>query len=311
MKQKNNVLGTVLFIILTPVFIIAFSNFIVGWDGFYGKNLRVPFDGDTSRSCVIDDRDILSDAEEKELNELIRKSSAELEMNIIIFVSGTKHSDAATADFAANTYDQLMGKEYFDGVLYYMDFSGKRPAYDYLDCTGKAAVIYGENPSAITDAVVPYLPPSSKQDITSADVIPGIEQFLKVLSRYNSNYSYSRLFYTKDAQNGIYFYDNGTEFCATKKMAPGKRLIMFLISGFLGYIIMILIYFITKSKYKFKDKTNPNIYVSKGETTYSENSDVFIRTYTTKTKIESSSGGGGHHGGGGHSGGHVGGGSHR
>ena len=118
--------------------------------------------------------------------------------------------------------------------------------------------------------------------------------------------------YEQDTANGIYFFDTGSEFYVTKRPAPGSIFKRFIIASILGYIVMLIVYFTTKSKYKFKDKTNPGIYVAKGETTFSEKSDTFIRTYTTKTKIESSSGGGGHRsGGGGHSGGHRSGGSHR
>jgi hypothetical protein len=55
---------------------------------------------------------------------------------------------------------------------------------------------------------------------------------------------------------------------------------------------------------------NPSAYVARDKTNFREKSDTFIRTYTTKTKIESSSHGGSH-GGGHHSGGHISGGRHR
>lgn len=312
MKKEHSALKTLVFIVVLTITFIPFARYLVTWDVFYGKNLRVPYDGDTSRSKLIDDRDIISSIEEKRLNKLIKEYSAKLEMNIIIYVSGTRFSDSNTKSFTANTYDELMGQEFTDGLLYYMDFSGKTPAYDYLWVSGSAATIFPHDISEVTDKIVPYLPPSSKKDITQFDIIPGIEHFLEVADSYVSSYSQSDLHYEVDSENDYYFFDTGEEFYVTKRLAPGVRFVWFMAAYIISLITTLIVYFVIKKKYKFKDKTDPGIYVARGETVYSVNSDTFIRAYTTKTSIQSSSGGGGHHGGGGgHSGGGRGGGSHR
>ena len=309
------VLRNIALIIAGAILLFLVSFLISGTALVRGKNLRVPFDGDTSRSGIIDDRNIIEPDEEERLNKLIKERSAKLEMNIVIFVSGTKLYDYETKNFTANTYDKLMGKEFTDGMLYYMDFSGKRPAYDYLWVSGSAAIIFPHNISEVTDKIIPYLPPSSKQNISQYDVIPGIEHFLDVISSYVENYSTNYLRYEEDKENKIYFFDTGKEFYVSKR--PGPRLSLNLFGAFMvGYITMLIIYFVTKHRYKFKDKTDARIYVANGKTVFTERSDVFIREHTTRVKIESSSGGhsgGGHHGGGGggHSGGGRGGGSHR
>ena len=314
MKKEHSVLKTIVVVLVLTIVFIASSRHLVTWEGFYGKNLRVPYDGDTSRSQLIDDRDIIDSDEEKRLNKLIKEHSKKLEMNIIIFVSGTPVSDSRTKDFAADTYEALMEEANTDGLLYYMDFSGKKPAYDYLWVSGSAATIFPHDISEVTDKIIPYLPSSSKANITQKDIIPGIEYFLEVAESYVDSYSQSDLHYEKDPDKGLYFFDTGEEFYVSKRLAPGARFIRFMIAYFVSLITTLVVYFIVKSKYKFKDKTDPGIYIARGETVYSVKTDTFIRSYTTKTSLQSSSGGGGGHrsgGGGGHSGGGRGGGSHR
>ena len=315
MNKSKHPVRNFFLIIFGFIIIAAFSFAICHLSVFHGKNLRVPFDGDTSRSHIVDNKEILSNETETRLNKLVREYSEKLQMNIFIYVSGTKYSDSQTESFAANTYNELAGEDFTDGCIYYLDFSGKRPAYDYLWVSGKAGIIYPDNLSEVTDKVVPYLPPSSKKNITEDDVVPGIEHFLMIIENYYNKYSQSFFRYTEDEQNKLYFFDTGSEYYCTKKMAPGARVSVFMTSLSFGYILALVIYFIVKHKYKFKDKTNPSIYVAKGETNFRERSDIFIREYTTKTKIETNSGshGGGHRGGGGggHSGGGRGGGSHR
>jgi len=307
----KKILRCILDMVLLFIVIVVVSSALASIPSFRGKNLRVPFNGDTSKSCLVDDREIFDSATEKELNSMIRSYSDKLGMNIVVFVSGTRVSDDDTPDFTANTYDSMMGEEFTDGVLLYLDFSGKSPAYDYLSCSGKACVIYGEKPSDITDKLGSYLP-ASGHSYTADDIAPAIKEFCQILDDYDSKYKTRKFFYTKDSENGIYFFDTGKDFYATKEPAPGMRRTVLIISFTIGAIIGYIIYFVTRRKYRFKNKTNPSIYVSHEMSNFTEKSDTFIRTYVSKTKIETSSGGGSRGGGGGgHSGGHVGGGSHR
>ena len=64
--------------------------------------------------------------------------------------------------------------------------------------------------------------------------------------------------------------------------------------------ILTIIMFIIASSYKFHAKTSAKNYAYGNNVVYRVQTDNFIRTYTTKHKIESNSGG---HSGGGHSGG--------
>lgn len=228
-------------------------------------------------SCVDDDFGVFSDNEDElyELNQEVQECSEKLGLNIYIFIAGEnfRMSDSTTPTFCGDAYDKLFGA-YTDGVFFFIDMSGKTPAYDYVCTSGKAIQWYSGKTDAMREATYDYLPSSSEGNYAAhhSDIKLGIEEFLYQLKKYKRQYDTRYL-----------------------------RLLPF---GGAGWLIVTLIgYFIGKSSYKFKDKTNPRIYVSSEETNFAEKSDTFIRTYTTRTKIESSSGGGHHGGGGGHHGG--------
>lgn len=309
MSKAKNVFLTILKCIGLIAAVIVISFVIATRPYFRGENLRVPFDGDTSRSKLVDEKGLFDDSQTEEINSLLKLYSDELKMNIIVFAAGNARSDSATHDFAANTYDSMMGAEYTDGVFLYLDFSNKRPAYDVLSCSGKAGVIYGKHIDDILDSTGRYLPKSGTK-IDPAKIVQAVKQFCATISRYNSNYKPNSLSYEHDTVTDVYFFNAGDEFYVTKEKAPGKRFILILVSFLAGAVIGMIIFLATKSHYKFKNTMNPSAYVARDKTNFREKSDTFIRTYTTKTKIESSSHGGSH-GGGHHSGGHISGGRHR
>lgn len=271
------------------------------------SNLRVPFESDKNFSELYDKADLFDNAQEKQLRKRIKSCSEELEMNIIVYINSTYRDDDAVEDFAANYYDQCAGENYTDGVLMYIDLSSN--AYDYLSCSGKAGIIYGGRTEDFFDDYALHRQPSSYTPDPER-FFETVTNFCDLMAKYNDNYIQADFAYEKDEENGIYFFNYDGKFYVTDYTAPGSRRIRLVCIFIIGLVIYTIVYLCIRKKYKFKDKTNPSIYVAKGKTNFRERSDTFIRVYTTKTKIEtSSSGGGGHHGGG-HSGGHVGGGRH-
>ena len=97
----------------------------------------------------------------------------------------------------------------------------------------------------------------------------------------------------------IFFRDGKTVVSTTKPLVA--RIPSMFISIIIGVVASLLFYFITKSNYKFKASCNPHVYVAGEQTQFTAKEDRYIRTATTRTKIESSSGGG--RSGGGRSGG--------
>lgn len=312
MKKKENAFLSILKCIALFIVLIILSYVLATLPAFRGKNLRVPYNKDEAVAMVMDDKGLFDSKQIKELNNTLKSCSEELEMSIIVYVSGTYISDEDTPEKTGNIYDIELGKDNVDGLLLYLDVSGKSPAYDYLSCAGKAGIIFDEDErEKILDEVGAYLPASDLEPDPKM-FKEAIEQFCLILATHNDHYKVSKLGFEKDKVKGLYFFDTGSEFYVTEQMAPGALLIRFILSFGIGFLITVIVYFVTKKKYRFKNQTNPSVYVSSDRSTFSERSDTFIRTYTTKHKIESSSSGGGHRSGGGHSGGgHVGSGRHR
>lgn len=266
----------------------------------------------TEKSGINDNYGFFDSDELVELNVKIQETAEKLDMNIYVFTAGPsyRYNDPETESFANNYYDELFGKD-TDGVFYFMDFAGgETSAYDYISTSGKAVLLYENHISSIFNSINKYLPPSTVDDYKpyADDVYKAIEVFLDELVNYSGSETHG---YYYDESSGKYFYYKDDELIITKSPPLQKRMIVLLISMPAGVISAFIFYFATKHKYKFKSSENPRIYVDNGKTNFTQRSDTFIRTYTTKEKIQrnddSHSGGGGGGGGGGHGGG----GSHR
>ncbi|MDE7363997.1 MAG: TPM domain-containing protein [Ruminococcus sp.] len=268
---------------------------------------------DVSKSGIFDGYDFFDDAEEQELTRLIQDKAEQLDMNIFVFIAGAEQrrkSDYDTECFADDTYDELYGED-TDGVFYFMDFSGRKPAYDYISTSGKAVLFYESHIQDIFSRLNKVLPSSDNSDFMQYkdDISQAVQLFLTELEYYKGKTSG----YYYDRSSGKYFYYKNDKLMITTKPPLHRRLIPLAVALPFGFMVSVMFYFATKSKYKFKVSANPTTYVSHEKTVFTVKNDIYIRTHTTKTKIESSSSSGGSHGGGGHShsGGHGGGGSHR
>lgn len=271
------------------------------------KNYHKDDDIDSRYSMLWDDAGIFSEENFEFLNDNIQQYAEELEMNICIYVSGSVRSDYSTEIFADDTYDEMYGED-IDGIFYYLDLSGKRPAYDYISTSGKAVLMYQKHVDDIFSYLDNYLP-SSGSEVYESDIYSAVNAFLAILDTY-ADENPTFFDYYHDKSSGKYFYYKDGELIITKSKPPVLMMIIGAASVLIGLIIALIVYFSTKSGYKFKSATNPSVYVARNESMFTQKSDMLIRTYVTKTKIESSSGGGGG-GGHSHSGGHGGGGHHR
>lgn len=274
------------------------------------------FSGDPGDSRLVDKEydggdGLFSDLQKEELNNAIVRYSEELQLNIMVWIGGNYRSDNDTEIFADDTYDEIYGED-TDGVFYYIDLSGKSPAYDYISTSGKAVLIYESKINSMFSYLDNYLP-ASGQTIYPEDIYGAVTAFLSLLKSHYDNKPSSSLTYYHDVSSGKYFYYKGDELIITKSKPPALWLKACMISFIIGLVVSLLIYFITASRYKFKSSANPNIYMKNEATRFHEKSDILLRSHVTKHRLESSSGGGRSGGGGGHSGGggHGGGGHHR
>lgn len=284
-------------------------------------NTAAGWSGDSSRSCVIDDAGMFKNNEYslEQLNENTRHYSEQLQMNICVFIAGPSYymSDSQEVEFCKSTYTEYYGED-TDGVFLFIDMTGKKPAYDYMATSGKAILFYQENVDDILDAALVFLPSSDSYDPEMdyhSDVKFAINTFYGELNKYQKDFKSGLKYYHDKNTNKYIYYLNG-ELKITKWKPPAvylKSLLIALVGGGIAHLITFLI---AKRNYKFKSKTNPNIYLSKEESRFSLNNDELIRTNTSRSHIPQSSGssGGGSYrsgGGGSHGGSFGGGGRHR
>lgn len=301
----------VLIIMLTVFALLPFT----ATTAFAGENLHKTESVNPEKSGISDNYGLFSEDELDGLTMLVQDKAEQLDMNIFVFIAGKEcsgYSDYKTECFSDDNYDEMYGED-TDGVFYYIDLSQKKPAYDYISTSGKAVLMYEEHIQSIHDACQSLLPPSSASDDYSLykdDVSSALSQFLTQLDYY---YDENPSGYYFDESSEKYFYYKGGNLVVSYSPPLHLRLRPLVFAIPIGVISAVIFYFAVKSKYRFKTSANPVAYVSHEETQFLQKDDRFIRTYTTKTKIESSSGGSSGGGGGGHSssGGHGGGGSHR
>ncbi len=282
------------------LFMTIFTLPVVPMSASAKENNSAGWSGDSSKSLFIDNADLFTKSEEEEITEEIQETAEKLELNIIILAAGSDYymGDEQTERFSDDSYDQTFGAD-TDGVFYFMDFTGKQPAYDYISPSGKGMVYYKSHIDDILDELYYYLPSSDLDpaDYTD-DIKEGISCFLGLLSEYSNSDSY----YYDDYSERYYYYDDG-ELVITRNKPFKARLKALVFALPIGLIAALIYFFVMKHVYKFKSSANPNVYVSSEDTRFIHREDRFIRTYTTKRKIESSSGGGSRGGGGGGRGG--------
>ncbi len=301
-KKQGNVFLDILVVIGVAALVFILCAAIAKIDINPTENLAEGFDGDTSACRVYDEYGIFENEKGtlKALNETLKECSEEFDMYLAVYIappSNRNFSDPQTENFTAGLYLDTFG-QYTDGAIYYMDISGKSPAYDFIYTEGKAMLVYNDEIEDMFKVINSNMP-ASGQTVYPSQAENAIYAFCSQLRSYNKDFKPSAFSYEhdKDYEPDVYVYMKGDEVYITESKAPGARFLQLIIASFAGTLIAFLFYFITRHRYKFKSSVNPNIYVSKNRTVFNVRSDDLIRTYVTKHKVQSSSGG--HRGGGG------------
>lgn len=268
-------------------------------------------------SVLVDGADMLTDEEEKELTDEIREVAEYIDMNILIFVSGTTiHTESGTMDFAEQLCIDAYGYD-ADSIVLYMDLSGhddpSYSPYDFIYTRNRARFYYsgytdlsdGGRVQSIFDDMNPYLPRCNE------DVYSAAGEFLDNLEfYYDCGPDKSvRFFYVPDT--GKYVTIESGDVLVHRDSKPvnwGKAI---MIGAVIGLIAAAIMFFAVKSHYRFKSRPSSIQYVSFDQVQYGQPTDMFIRQYQTRTRIQSSSGGSGGGGGGGSRSGGGGGGNRR
>ena len=269
-----------------------------------------------------DEAGIFNESLQNEMFEKTKKTAAAIDMNVAVFIGGYKRNDDFTVDFAGEASEYLFGTDdSVDAVFLYLDFEGNLPGqgYDLINAYHNAYFYYpdlGEDDNSrknrvqrMLDDMYNYLPKSG-QEIRLSKVKSAIDVFLEDLVKYKEAGVVNGLHY-RSAESGLYYF---TEFgkISSAPIYYNHFFIFLLISLVAGAAAFYFYGNHIKNKYKFRESYSASGYTSQNNMRINTSSDVFIREYTTKIKIESSSGG--HHGGGhhsGHSSSHHSGGRHR
>lgn len=305
--MKNKLIG--IFLTFSVIFaLLPFCRMNV----FAIENYSRGFDGNTDISGIVDGSGLLESDELETLDSVVKTYSDKLKMNILIYISDSYMSDSDTEIFCDDSYDSTYGED-TDGVFYYIDNSGKIPAYDYISTSGKAVLMYEDYKEDIFSYLDNFLPPSGTA-MTNENLDGAIMGFLNRLEYYYDDSSQSKDYYYDESSGKYFYYDSGNLIIAKTKPSQLVRrqiIFSFIVSAIIGIIVAVCTYFIIKSHYKFKKGQSSGVYLSTEKSGFSVREDRYLRSHVSKHKIESSSGGshgGSHHS---HSGGHGGGGHHR
>ncbi|MBQ8513791.1 MAG: hypothetical protein IJ496_00135 [Ruminococcus sp.] len=270
---------------------------------------------DPADSLLVDEADLLTDAQETELSEEIVEMAGYIDMNILVFVSGHYESEGWTQMYCEELCEEYFGLEE-DSVVLYMDLSGhddpSYSPYDFFYTRNLARFYYTDDAYGGSNRVQeifgylnPYLPRCEE------DVYGAIGEFLDQLEwYYDLGPDYDYYYYVPDLEQYVTLSsDNVQEYSDSAPKSWGLAILI----GIVGSLIITLIVFLSiKSHYRFKSAPSSLQYLNFEGAKFGPPSDVFIRKYQTRRKIERSSSSSG--GGGGHSGtssGGGGGGNHR
>lgn len=274
--------------------------------------------GYPSESALIDELGLYDNdpATFSELDTLIKQKAKELDLHLIVFLSGRYRYESEAVIFADDSYDEIF-EENTDGIFYYLDLSGGSPANDVISTSGRAVLTYEAHKDEIFSGLDAYLP-ASGNTVYPNEIKTAIMAYLKYVERYAHD-APSPFAYHYDSNSRTYAYYKHGEYTVSKHKPLVLYLKPFLISGFTGLIVALITYAVSKNRYKFKGGTDPKIYLSRNSSQFRQNQNIFIRKDTSRTHISTSSSGGGrsggYHSGGGshhsHSGHHGGGVHHR
>lgn len=279
---------------------------------------------DCKEACGLYDlEDVIPDQEEDALHAEITALSNELDIYVAVVIAGTETiwenaGDSTIQSMADEFYDELFNPQSdvdTDGILLLIN---DVTYYDYLSTSG-AAQLYFTNSEA-DDRVYDLLGALSP-DLKAGDYAGAVSLFCD-LARSCWEQGIPSGYYVYDDDRGQYGYEAEGALCWSESL-PFRYLYSwtgnFLRWTILGAIVAVICYFMIKRHYRFKTAPNPTSYVCQNKTEFRARTDTFLRTHTSKTRINTNSGGGGgggsrgggrsHSSSGGHS--HGGGGRHR
>lgn len=220
---------------------------------------------------VFDYADVLTDAEENTLRQMIAQKQDEIGCDIVLVTISdpTYAGDDAMMKYADNIYDDNMfgyDEPSGDGALYLDNFLGRGKSYSWLSTSGRVEQTYS------------------------------LDEIYDLVDEVCYNVD-------NDPFGSYKFYINSLAKTMSSNSSLGVEIPTYAIWGVAALITLIYI-LVCVNRNVGKKTTNANTYVAGGHAQFPDRRDVFISKHTTSRKIQTNSGGGG---GGGHhisSGGH-------
>lgn len=250
----------ILFAIVLVVFIVALIMKKPNEEKVYTR---------TNTQCKTEERvfdyaDVLTDAEEDALRQMIAEKQDEIGCDIVLVtISDPDYAgDNAMMNYADDFYDDNMfgyDEPWGDGALYLDNFLGVGNSYSWFSTCGRVEERYSS--SMIYDLVDEVC--------------------------YNVNY---------DPFGSYKLYINSLAKTMSSNSTLGVEIPTYAIWGVAALITIIYI-LVCINRNVGRKTTNANTYVAGGHAQFPDRRDVFISKHTTSRKIQTSSGGGGggHH----------------
>ncbi len=203
----------------------------------------------TDHAYFKDEADILTTSSEKSLWEKIQTVSAQLKINVAVFIGGNYRTDDETVTFTMNAISSVFGS-YSDTLFIYLDFEGYSPAYDYIRASNNAEDIFNDTKrNKILNAMYQKLPKST-EPVYEEDVRQGIADGIDEIKSQGyvntpqSSYN-SRGTYQDTADDRGYYPERDPE--PENKGSSSTPMMPIIIGAFVVIIILLIISSIVKS----------------------------------------------------------------
>lgn len=241
-------------------------------EGYY----TIPINGHTA--LLHDYDNSLAPEEEEILISRIAETVEQVDFSVAVVITdyiGEDKSDYAVMDFADVYYENYCGMD-TDGILLLLNNDTK---YDWISTSGSCIDAYDQCIDPIFDSIW--------DNIKDGNFPSAVFGFCNSVIYFHENpVGYSDYDYDYDD------FDDSISFDI--EMAFSTLLII----GIFITIGLIVFSSIIKNNYSLKNNMGVNDYILKDSLVFSQQTDTYLRTYTTRTRISSSSSGGSHRSGG-------------
>ena len=253
-------------------------------------------------NCKLIDEDVVFDEKmQKALSAQIRHTSDETDLYVAVVIKGKdspQYSDSEVQRQAENYYLDLFKPQTetdADGVLLFLNLSTRSA---YIATSGMGQLYFSNKDS---NNRVDKMIDNMKSSLQAENYYNAVMTFCSDVSKYYHE-GVPHGAYSKDEATGTYYWEENGKLVSGKKLPRfyGKNWKLIFGSGAVtGLIAVLVTALIIRSRYKLVKSLSATNYISQQETQFYVRDDLFLRTHTTKTHIDTSGGGGG--GGGGHS----------